>query len=723
NAILRNCQASMMIIMPEAKRFAQVLKSQVETLRYLLTMEDLSAKVGFFHEVGMEGGDTAFLQYTSGSTGNPKGVIITHANVLANIRTMGDVVHISPQDVIVSWLPLYHDMGLIGTWLSSLYFALPLVLMSPLSFISKPKRWLWSVHRHRGTVSAAPNFAYELCLKRIQDNELQGLDLSSWRIACNGAEPVSPSTAEQFCRRFSAYGFRRETFMPVYGLAESTVGLCFPPLHREPLVDQIKRNLFMEKGQAVPADEDDISALRFVACGRPLPRHEIRIVDANGRELPERYEDTLQFRGPSSTSGYYRNPEETKKLLQGEWLDSGDYAYVAGGDVFITGRKKDMIIRSGRNVYPQELEEAVSGLPGIRKGNVVVFGTSDPETDTEQLIVVAETREEDPGTLEALKKEINALTIDLTGMAADDIFLAKPGTVLKTSSGKIRRAANRALYKRGQIGRRHLFGWWPFVRIILGSIFPELRRIRQAVTDFLYANYCRIVYGLLAPFTWLFVVLLPSASLRWKAMRSAVWLLTHATFTKITVYGSEKLISDRPCIYVSNHASYLDSYVMVAILPPEFSFVAKRELAGSFINRLPLNRVKTEFVERSSKKESVEDGRRLSLTARKGRSLFFFAEGTFTSTPGLLPFHMGAFLVAAEAGLPVVPIAIRGTRNIMPGSNFFPRHGMITVTIGKPIEPLRKSKDTSLDAWDTALILRDLAREHILRHCGEPDLT
>lgn len=720
SAILKNCGASVMIVMPEARRFAQVLKSQVENLRDLTTMAELTSGAGTLHEVRPKSAETAFLQYTSGSTGNPKGVIISHANLLANIRAMGEVVRITPNDVIVSWLPLYHDMGLIGTWMSSLHFACLLVLMSPFSFLSRPQRWLQAIHQYRGTISAAPNFAYELCLKKIKDDDLQGLDLSSWRIACNGAEPVSPNTAEQFCERFSPYGFRRETFMPVYGLAESTVGLCFPSLGSVPIVDRIRRDTFTKSRQAVPADEGDLNALRFVACGRPLPRHEIRIVDSAGREVPERYEGTLQFRGPSSTSGYFRNPEETKKLFRGDWLDSGDFAYLAGGNVFITGRKKDIIIRAGRNVYPQELEEAVSGLPGIRKGNVVVFGTADRET--ELLIVLAETREENPATIEALKNEINALAIDLTGMTADNIVLAKPGTVLKTSSGKIRRAANRNLYEQEQIGGHRFLSRRPVLHMILGGFFPELRRMRRIASDFLYAAYCRGLYSLLAPFTWLSVVLLPKSSWRWRVMRSAVRLLAWATSTPILVHGRDKLQPGHPCIYVANHASYLDSYVMVAVLPPEFSFVAKTELSDSFLKRLPLNRIGTEYVERGDKRKSVEDARRLSLTAHTGRSLFFFAEGTFTGISGLLPFHMGAFLAAAEADLPVVPVAIRGTRNILLGNTYFPRRGTITVDIGDPIRPSAVGKDKAPDSWSRALILRDLAREYILRHCGEPDL-
>ncbi|PKN03885.1 MAG: acyl-phosphate glycerol 3-phosphate acyltransferase, partial [Deltaproteobacteria bacterium HGW-Deltaproteobacteria-9] len=476
SAILKNCGAKMMVIIPEAKRFAQVLKAQVESMHTLATIEELTSGAAKYNKFTPAANDIAFLQYTSGSTGNPKGVMLTHANLLANVHALGEVVQVKSTDVIVSWLPLYHDMGLIGTWLSSLYYAAMLVVMSPLNFISRPQRWLWAIHRYRGTISAAPNFAYELCLKRLTDDDLQGLDLSSWRVACNGAEPVSPETVENFCRHFSKYGFKRETLMPVYGLAECSVGLALPPLDRGPLIDKINREVFVNTGHAIPSTEVDERVLRFVACGRPLPGHEVRIVDNAGRELPERYEGKLHFRGPSATSGYYHNIEDTRQLFDGDWLDSGDMAYIAGGDIFITGRKKDIIIRAGRNIYPQELEEAVGKIAGIRKGNVVVFAAKDTVNQTEKLVVMAETREENPGKLNALREEINTLAMDLLGTAADEVVLALPGTVLKTSSGKIRRAGNRALFESGRIGRGYKALWWQIVCLTASGIGPELRR-------------------------------------------------------------------------------------------------------------------------------------------------------------------------------------------------------------------------------------------------------
>ncbi|NIQ95297.1 MAG: fatty acyl-AMP ligase, partial [Desulfuromonadales bacterium] len=220
----------------------------------------------------------------------------------------------------------------------------------------------------------APNFAYEMCLNKLDEADLSGLDLSSLRCAFNGAEPVSPATLERFCEHFSSFGFRRQALMPVYGLAECSVGLAFPPLEREEaVVDRVDRHEFTSSSRAVPAGNDE-DALSFAACGRPLPGHEIRVVDDKGRELPERREGRVQFRGPSASSGYYRNPEETEKLFDGDWLDTGDLGYVAEGDLFVTGRIKDVVIVGGRNVYPHELEEAAGEIEGVRKGNVAVIG-------------------------------------------------------------------------------------------------------------------------------------------------------------------------------------------------------------------------------------------------------------------------------------------------------------------------------------------------------------
>lgn len=714
--ILRNSLSVILITIPEVLPLARILKAHVETLRGVVTVEELAGHDGQIATQQIRSADTAFLQYTSGSTGNPKGVVLSHANLLANIRAMGECIQANSKDIFVSWLPLYHDMGLIGAWLGSLYYGCQLVIMSPFSFLVHPERWLWAIHRHRGTLSASPNFGYEFCLKKIDARDIDGLDLSSWRLAFNGAEPVSPETVKNFPARFSRYGLRPEVMAPVYGLAESTVGLAFPPLGNKVFIDRVERETFMNSGRAIPVSATDEKALQFVACGKPLKDHLIRIVDANDMELPDRQEGILQFAGPSVTSGYFRNIEQTKQLFHGKWLDSGDMAYLAEGDVYITSRVKDIIIRGGRNIYPSELEEIVGKIDGIRKGCVAVFGSHDPESKTEQFVVVAETRKTIPEELKHLHVAINNCVTDLLGLPPDHVLLVPPQTVLKTSSGKLRRSATRALYEEGHLGKGTRAVWWQFVRVTFSGVIPQIRKGVQSLSNGLYSGYAWCLFYLLAAPVWFLVVLLPRMGWRWSVMRIASRLLARLSGTPLVVYGRENLENDHPVVLVANHMSYLDGLVLVAALPLELSFVAKAELKQRLVPSFFLSRMGAEFVERFDVEQGVDGARRITRIGTRGKSLFFFPEGTFQRSPGLLPFRMGAFAAAAEADMPVIPVAVRGTRNMLRAGSWFISRGVITVTIGKPIKG-----DGS--GWTAAITLRDRAREEILRHCGEPDLA
>lgn len=713
--ILNNARAKILITFDEIKPLACIIKPQVESLDAVVTVDELSALQGNSEQPVLHSNDIALLQYTSGSTGNPKGVVLSHANLLANIRAMGRAVDIRSDDVFVSWLPLYHDMGLIGACLGSMYFALPLVLMSPLSFIAKPQRWLKAIHEHRGTLSPAPNFAYELCMRINDERELAGLDLSCWRMAFNGAEPVSPNTIERFCGRYSDYGFKRQAFSPVYGLAESSVGLAFPPPGRGPLIDTIQRDSFIRQGQAIPAAADEETPLRFVACGRPLPGHQIRIVDATGGEVGEREEGKLQFTGPSVTSGYFRNQLATEKLYDGDWLDSGDYAYIAEGDVYITGRAKDIIIRGGRNIYPQELEDAVGNIERIRKGCVAAFASPDPVNATERLVIMAESREIKPQRLEELRSEINALTVDLLGVPPDEVVLVAPNTVLKTSSGKIRRSACREHFEQGDADGRKASERMQLLHLTMASIAPQCRRALRVATHSLYAAYAWLLFLISASTTWLVTLLLPGLSLRRSFIRMAARLFLRLSGTPLILHGEEHFPTTSPCVLVTNHAGYLDGILLAAAMPPTLAYVAKQELKSQLIPRLFLDRIGAIYVERFDAQKRIEDTATMLKTIEQGQALAIMPEGTFRRAPGLRPFHMGAFVIAAKANIPVLPVAIRGSRSILRGNSLFPRRGNISIVIGDPILP--KGGE-----WPDAIALKDAARRHILQHCGEPDL-
>ena len=716
--ILANAQAAILVTVPEAMAVGRLLEASVPGLRRVVTAAELSAAGGEAVPLAAAADDIAFLQYTSGSTGDPKGVVLTHANLLSNIRAIGEAIHVAPRDVFVSWLPLYHDMGLISAWLASLYFGNPFVVMSPLAFLARPERWLWAIHRHRGTLTAAPNFAYELCLKRVKDEQIEGLDLSSLRYMANGAEPVSPDTIERFSARFGKYGFDPRAMAPVYGLAEATVGLCCPPPGRGPVIDRVRRDPFVRQGKAVPAAPEDPNPLRFVACGRPLPGHQVRVVDETGLEVGERAEGRLEFKGPSATRGYYRNPRQSEGLFHGEWLDTGDRAYIAEGDVYLTGRVKDIIIRGGRNIYPHELEEAVGALAGVRKGCVAVFGSPDPRSGTERLVVLAETRATGAAAREAVREAIVRLTVDVLGEPPDEVVLAPVHTVLKTSSGKLRRSASRELYEAGLVGTRSRAVWWQIARLAARAALPQARRWLALGGEILYAAWALALFWLIAPLAWLATAAMPRPAWAWAVGRAAARAFLGLCGTRLAVHGLENLPRETPNIVVCNHASYMDGVILVAALPRHYGFVAKRELREQFVPRVYLERLGAEFVERFAAQQSAEDANRLAAAAARGRSLAFFPEGTFTRVPGLRPFYLGAFAAAVQAGVPVVPVAIRGSRALLRADQWLPRRASITVTIGAPIPPPAGAPD----AFAAAVSLRDLARAEILRHCGEPGI-
>jgi acyl carrier protein len=716
--ILKSAGAAIMVTIPEAKPLAYLLRAQVESLNRILIPAELDASANpDFAPFRGRPGDTGFLQYTSGSTGNPKGVVLSHANLMANVRAMGAAVNANSEDVFVSWLPLYHDLGLIGANFASLVLGFPTVLMSPLSFLSRPVSWMRAIHRHRGTMSGGPNFSFELCLRRIADEDMQGIDLSSWRFAFNAAEPVSPETIVAFEQRFSKYGLRKNCISPSYGLAESTVGVAITVPGTPWRADRLDRDRFTRTGEASPARPDDSSPLVVIGCGTPIPGHDIRVVDAAGLELPDRHEGHLQFRGPSSTTGYYRNPEATKTLFgSGDWLNTGDRAYLSEGTLFLTGREKDIIIRGGRNISPYELEQAVGDLAGVRRGCVAVFGSKDAATGTERVVVLAEMRDRDGSRHDDLKRMINDIAVGLIGAPADDIVLAPPGTVPKTSSGKIRRVAAREFYERGPSSVKPAAVWLQFLRLMLAGAAPQLRRGARTLAGVLFALRGYVVFGLLFPFAFLAALLAPGR-VCWRVGRGVCRLFLSLSGIPIAVVGREHLQIAHPTVLAVNHTSFLDAVLLVSMLEDRgFAFVAKREFENSFLMGRLLAGFGTQFIERFDVAKSAEHAGEMAEAAKRGVSLVVFPEGTLTRATGLMPFRTGAFQAAAQADIPVVPVALRGMRSVLRDGTWYLRRAPVTVHVGAPIAP--EGGD-----WAAAVKLRDAARAEILRHCGEPDLA
>jgi 1-acyl-sn-glycerol-3-phosphate acyltransferase len=712
--ILDNARARLLVTVPEARVVARLVRPQVPSLGAIVSVDELrSASDAAYLRVAVRADDTALIQYTSGSTGNPKGVVLAHRHLLANIRAMGAAIDPAADDVVVSWLPLYHDMGLIGSWLTSLYFGFEVVVMPPTAFLARPVRWLRAVTDYGATLSPAPNFGYELCLRHVADDQLATLDLSTWRMALSGAEPVRPDTVRRFTERFAPCGFRPGAMTPVYGLAEAAVALTFPPLGRGPLVDRVDRQELVRSGRAEPAGRDDPAPLRFVSCGRPLAGYQVRVVDAAGEELGERREGRVEFTGPSATSGYFGNDEATRALRRAGWLDTGDLGYLADGELYLTGRSKDIIIRAGRNLHPEELEDAVGDLADVRKGCVAVFATTDARLGTERLVVLAESRADDPQSITRLRQEITAMTVDLLGTPPDDVVVAPPGTVLKTSSGKIRRAACRQLYEAGDVGRRSPGVRWQVVRFALGGARPQARRLMRTVDGVLYATYAWTITLLVGVVAWLLVTTVPTLRVRWAVLRGAGHAASRLCGIPIDVTGTAP--ENGPYVMVANHASVIDSLALVLALPTPVAFVAGGELAAQRVAGPVLRKLGCEFVDQERQQQRTSDATRITRALEAGRSFVFFPEGSVHRAPGLRSFHLGAFVAATDAQSPVVPVGIRGTRDVVRPGGRFPRRGAVHVVIGDPIPPTGHG-------WSAALALRDRTKAAVLALSGEFEL-
>jgi 1-acyl-sn-glycerol-3-phosphate acyltransferase len=706
--ILDNARARLLVTFPEVEHVAGFLRARVRSLRGVVTLARLAAGAPAAPPA-LGPDDAALIQYTSGSTGDPKGVLLSHANLLANIRALGRALDVGPDDVCVSWLPLYHDMGLMGLWLGPLYHGVPAVVLPPLAFLARPVRWLRAISAHRATISAAPNFAFDLCARRIAEGELDGLDLASWRLAMNGSEAVSVETIERFTRRFAPRGFRAGAMCPVYGLAESSVGLTLSPPGAGPRVDRVRRAAFERERRAEPAATGEPSPLVFVSCGAPLPGHDVRIVDAAGVELPDRVEGRVEFRGPSVTAGYFRNPAATAAVLHEGWMDSGDLGYRAGGQLYVTGRRKDVIIKAGRNLYPQEVEELVGDVPGVRRGCVAAFGIGDAAIGTERLVVVAETRATAPDARARLEAVVRERVVDALGLPPDTVVVAHPGSVLKTSSGKIRRSATREAWLRGDLGRRAppAVQW---LRVAVASVSARIARALEGAGRLGYGTWVGALLLAGVPPLWLLVHALPRRSVDGAVRRWCRAILALAG-CRLRVEGLERLPPTGGVVFAANHSSYLDAVALLAALPGDFRFVGKRELRRWPLVGAVVRRVGHLTVERADPTRSVADAARASAAIAAGTSLVFFPEGTFLEGPRLLPFRLGAFKAAVEAGCPVVPVTIRGTREILPAGAAVPRRGPITVTVGAPIRPGPRD-------WREMVRLRDAARAEIGRGVG-----
>ncbi|MEE2674751.1 MAG: fatty acyl-AMP ligase [Myxococcota bacterium] len=409
----------------------------------LLRPDEIETPASFSASPPIDPETIATMQYSSGTTGTPKGVLVTHRAALNNLRSMQQGFEVSEDDVAVNWIPLYHDMGLFGAFLLPLLCGCKTVLIPTMDFMRDPAMWLRAIDRYRGTFAWAPNLAYALCAKRLGDEALEGLDLSSWRLALNASEPVLALTLAAFAERMAAYGFSPECMSPAYGLAEATVLATVHPVREEPLCEVLDRGLLATEEIARPTASAGVFC---VSIGRAIPNCRLEIRDAAGRPLPERHVGKVWLHSNALFWGYHQNAELTSRVLVDGWLDTGDRGYLADDYLFFVARDKDLIVIGGEKYMPDDIEGAINRVPGVREGCAVAFGVMNPERGTEDLAAVVETRESGEAALADLERRIRAEVTAVTGLGLAQVILTPPGGVEKSTSGKLARGPTRRRY-------------------------------------------------------------------------------------------------------------------------------------------------------------------------------------------------------------------------------------------------------------------------------------
>lgn len=390
--------------------------------------------------------DIVILQHSSGTTGLQKGVALSHQAVFNQLDAYGKALSLNENDVVVSWLPLYHDMGLIAGFIMPILSGIHLVLQSPFDWVRAPYKLMQSVTKYRGTLSWLPNFAYNFCAQKVRDRHLEGVDLSSWRVVTNCSEPVRWESHQAFYEKFKSYGLKREALQTSYAMAENVFAVTQSPLGGEPAVLEIEREAFMSERVAklmTDADAHEHPTMKMMSSGRPLENVKIKVLDENRNESPERVIGEVALQSNSMLTGYYHREDATQQAFHEGWYLTGDYGFISDGEVFVSGRKKDLIIVGGKNVYPQDLESLTYEVAGVHAGRSVAFGIFDEEQGTEDVVIIAEVDSEDPAEQQKVADAIRLYVTKNSAIALRYVKVVDPKWIVKTSSGKTARSANK----------------------------------------------------------------------------------------------------------------------------------------------------------------------------------------------------------------------------------------------------------------------------------------
>jgi fatty-acyl-CoA synthase len=427
----------------------EVLQQNGSPVRAVIYVEDeLNNDKWTWEDLGgthREPTDIVVLQHSSGTTGLQKGVALSHQAVINQLRSYAEALTLEEDDVVVSWLPLYHDMGLIAGFILPILLGIPLVLMSPFDWVRAPHRLMQAVSKYKGTLSWLPNFAYNFCATKIRDRDLEGVDLSTWRAVINCSEPMRYESQEMFADRFAKYGLERSALATCYAMAENVFAVTQGGIDQPVRVDEVSGISLSSHGTAVPV-KDGERAVQMLSAGRPISNTQVKIIDPKGDELPERTIGEIVLRGDSLLTEYYRRPDLTAQAFIDGWYKTGDLGYLYNDELFITGREKELIIVGGKNIYPQDLEALVYEVQGVYPGRAVAFGIDNPALGTEDVVIVAEVQEGEDLELYTLSKDIRSAIAEGSDVTARYVQLVERGWLIKTSSGKNARNANKEKY-------------------------------------------------------------------------------------------------------------------------------------------------------------------------------------------------------------------------------------------------------------------------------------
>ena len=389
--------------------------------------------------------EIVLLQHSSGTTGLQKGVALSHQAVFNQLKSYTKAIRLTREDTVVSWLPLYHDMGLIAGFILPILCRVPLVLMSPFDWVRAPQRLLRAVSDYHGTLTWLPNFAYNFCAQKIRPSQLDGVDLTTWRAVINCSEPMHWSSHEKFLERFQPFGLRSDALATCYAMAETVFAVTQGGIESQVTVDEIDSRALTTQQMASPSSNKE-HAIKMLSAGPPIENTRLRVLDSRGRDLPERHIGEIAIHSDCMLNGYFNRPDLTEKAFMDSWYLSGDLGYLANGELYITGRKKDLIIVGGKNIYPQDLERIAGDIPGVHPGRAVAFGVFNPEMGTEEVVMLVESDEHDPVKLQAIAEQTRLRVTRGSDVALRIVQVVERGWLLKTSSGKISRSANREKY-------------------------------------------------------------------------------------------------------------------------------------------------------------------------------------------------------------------------------------------------------------------------------------